>query len=493
MSIPLVRAAALLFAASLFGAPAAPLRADDAQSPPALSAPPQRSVIRYGQTVIAITDVRVIDGTGAAPREHQTVVISHGKIVTLGGSRTAAVPRGATIVDGRGYTLTPGFVGTHDHLYYVSGGPLFIMREMPYSFPRLYLAAGVTTIRTAGSVEPSTDLRVKQAIDSGVLAGPSIDVTSPYMTGFEPFFIQMGTLRTPADARRTVDFWADRGVTSFKLYINLPTAIGRAVIAEAHARGLRVLGHLCSIGMREAALMGVDSLEHGLLVDTEFTPGRTPGVCPTDAKAVRESIAALDIGGPQIRSLIRLLVSRHVAVSSTLANFEGGVPPPMRVEQRMFAIEDAESRDDVLLSRARAQARPPAARDLSKRLLAKEVEFEVAFYRAGGLLTQGPDPTGYGATIAGLGDQRDIELLVQGGLSPVEAIQVATLNGARSLGRDRTIGTIAAGKNADMVLIRGNPSADIRDIENVVTVFKNGVGYDSAKLLDSVKGIAGRQ
>lgn len=493
MNASFSRPGAFLFATCLLVAPAALLRADDAQTPPGLSAPAPRAVIRYAQAVIAITNVRVIDGTGAAAREKQTVIIAHGKIARVGGASLVRVPPGATIVDGRGYTLTPGFVGTHDHLYYVSGGPLFIMREMPYSFPRLYLASGVTTIRTAGSVEPYTDLRVKRAIDTGVLVGPAIDVTSPYMTGFEPFFIQMGTLRDPADARRTVDFWADRGVTSFKLYINLPIPIARAVIAEAHARKLRVLGHLCSIGMREAALMGVDSLEHGLLIDTEFMRGRKPGVCTTDAKAVRESIAALDIRGPQIQALIRLLVARHVAVSSTLANFEGSIPPPMRVERRMFAVEDAESRDDVLRARARAQARPAAARQLSKRLFAKELAFEVAFYRAGGILTQGPDPTGYGATIAGLGDQRDIELLVEGGLTPVQAIRVATANGARSLGRERTIGTIAEGKNADLVLIRGNPSADIRDIENVVTVFRNGVGYDSAKLIDSVKGIAGRQ
>jgi hypothetical protein len=126
-------------------------------------------------------------------------------------------------------------------------------------------------------------------------------------------------------------------------------------------------------------------------------------------------------------------------------------------------------------------------------MFANELAFEIAFYRAGGLLTQGPDPTGYGATIAGFGDQRDIELLVQGGLTPVQAVHVATQNGARSLGIDDRIGTVAPGKNADLVLVRGNPATRIDDIENVVTVFKDGVGYDSKKIIDSVRGIAGRQ
>jgi hypothetical protein len=367
------------------------------------------------------------------------------------------------------------------------------MREMPYSFPRLYLAGGVTTIRTTGSVEPYTDLRVKRAVDLGELVGPHIDVTSPYMTGYEPFFVQMGTLRNPADARRTVDFWADRGVMSFKLYMNIPRAIAQAVIDEAHARHLKVLAHLCSIGFEEAARMGVDSLEHGIFVDTEFVPGKTGDECNVTSRAVRQTLANLDINGPKARTLIRTLIAHHVALSSTLANFEGSIPPPMRVEQRMFDVLDPVSVDDVMKVRRRIEALSPAARALSRKAFDNDVKFEVAFYRAGGVLTQGPDPTGYGATIAGFGDQRDIELLVQGGLTPEQAIQVATENGAKSLGRDKSIGTIAAGKNADLALIHGNPAANIDDIENIVTVFKDGVGYDSRALIQSVKGIAGRQ
>jgi imidazolonepropionase-like amidohydrolase len=465
-----------------------------AQTPPNLGVPAASAVISYRDPVIAIQHVRVIDGTLAGPREDQTVVISHGRIAAAGTAASTTVPSGARIIDGRGYTLTPGFVGTHDHLYYVSNnGPLFLVREQPYSFPRLYLASGVTTIRTTGSVEPYTDLRIQHEIDAGQLVGPHMDVTSVYMTGYEPFFIQLGTLRSPADARQSVNFWADRGVTSFKLYMDIPPNIAQAVIDAAHQRHLKVLAHLCSIGLTKAAEMGVDSLEHGIWVDTEFTSAKHDDECPTNAAAVRDSIASLDINGPKAQKLIRTMLAHHVALSSTLANFEGSIPPPMRVEQRMFALQDAETVKDVMGSRKRVENSPAARRTTSKNMFAKELAFEVAFYRAGGLLTQGPDPTGYGATIAGLGDQRDIELLVQGGLTPIEAIHVATENGAISLGRHARIGTIAAGKNADLVLIKGNPAANIIDIENVVTVFKDGVGYDSKKIFDSVRGIAGRQ
>ncbi len=465
-----------------------------AQTPPNLGVPPAGAVISYSDPVIAIEHVRVIDGTLAAPRENQTVVMSHGRIAAMGTDARTNVPPNAKVIDGRGFTVTPGFVGTHDHLYYVSNnGPLFLVREQPYSFPRLYLAAGVTTIRTTGSVEPYTDLRLKGEIDRGQLVGPHMDVTSVYMTGYEPFFIQLGTLRSPADARESVNFWANRGVTSFKLYMDIPPDIAQAVIDAAHARHLKVLAHLCSIGLTKAAQMGVDSLEHGIVVDTEFTPVKHDDECPTNAAAVRESIANLDVKGPKAQTLIRTMLAHHVALSSTLANFEGSIPPPMRVEQRMFALQDRETVDDVLASRKRIESLPAARRALSQKVFANELAFEVAFYRAGGLLTQGPDPTGYGATIAGLGDQRDIELLVQGGLTPVEAIHVATQNGAISLGRQTHIGTISVGKNADIVLIRGNPARNINDIENVVTVFKDGVGYDSRKIFDSVRGIAGRQ
>ncbi|HET9029220.1 MAG TPA: amidohydrolase family protein [Candidatus Aquilonibacter sp.] len=462
-----------------------------AADPAALDAPPASAVISYSQPVIAIEHVRVIDGTGAAPAENQTVVVKRGKIVAYGASARTQVPAGATVIDGTGKTLTPGFVGTHDHLYYVSGGPLFVMREMPYSFPRMYLAGGVTTIRTTGSVEPYTDLHIKRSIDKGDLVGPHLDVTSAYLTGYEPFFVQMGDIETPELGRRTVDFWADQGMTSFKLYMQIKPSVAQAIVNEAHKRHLKVLGHLCTIGFAQASKMGVDSLEHGLFVDTEFTPGLDPDACPTTETAEAESIA--NLSGTKMHGLIALLVKNHTAVSSTLANFEGRTPPPMRVEERMFALLDPESKADVLATRAKVEARPQKATDLWRREYAAELRFEVAFFHAGGLLTQGPDPTGYGATIAGIGDQRDIELLVKGGLTPVEAIQVATLNGAKSLGRDKTIGSIAVGKNADLVLIDGNPAATIDDIENVVTVFKDGVGYDSKKLFASVKGIVGRQ
>jgi imidazolonepropionase-like amidohydrolase len=147
-----------------------------------------------------------------------------------------------------------------------------------------------------------------------------------------------------------------------------------------------------------------------------------------------------------------------------------------------------EAREAFFLLRQRPASLTPAKADNAAMLWKRNMELERAFAAAGGLLLAGPDPTGRGDVLPGFGDQRELELLVEAGFSPVEAIKIATLNGAIYLGRENQIGSIATGKNADLVVIKGDPSKQISDVENVEVVFKDGVGYDSHKLLDSVKG-----
>lgn len=445
--------------------------------------------------VFAITHVRVIDGTGAAPREDQTLVIANGKIQAMGPAASTQVPAGAKQIEGADYTVIPGLVGMHDHLYYTTtasfqrdpngkvGEPGLFINEVPYTAPRLYLAAGVTTIRTTGSVEPYTDLRVKRLIDEGRMPGPKIDATAPYLEGYPTIFAQMHSLTSPDDARRLVDYWADEGMTSYKAYMNINRADLTAAIQEAHKRGFKLTGHLCSVTWKEAAALGIDDLEHGpVFTDTSFVADKKPDVCPT-AKAGSDSWAKLDINGPQVQGLIRDLVSRHVSVTSTLPVFEISVPGRPPLQQRVLEAMSPEAKLSYLTARARASLPEP--------LLKKEMQFEHAFAQAGGLLLAGPDPTGNGGALPGFGDQREVELLVEAGFTPVEAIHVATANGAQYLGQQSRIGTVAPGKQADLVLIKGDPSKSIAEIENVEVVFKDGVGYDSKKLIDSVKGQVG--
>jgi hypothetical protein len=260
-----------------------------------------------------------------------------------------------------------------------------------------------------------------------------------------------------------------------------------AAVEAAHKHGLKITGHLCSIGFREAAALGIDDLEHGLLVDTEFVPGKSANVCPS-SKATDESLAKLDLTSAPFQEMIRDLVAHHVAVTSTLPVFETFVPNRPPLEQRVLDAMAMEARVDYLAIRARVAARTEP--DWAA-LFKKEMEFERDFAEAGGLLLAGNDPTGYGGDLAGFGDQREVELLVEAGFTPVEAIHIASANGAQFLGESDSIGTLAPGKAADLVLIHGDPAKNIADIEKVETVFKNGVGYDSAKLIESVRGSAG--
>ncbi len=449
--------------------------------------------VKVNAGVVALTHVRVIDGTGATPRENQTVVLSKGKIESIAPSGSADVPKDAQVLDLPGYSVIPGLVGMHDHLVYPVGRGVY--GEMAYSFPRLYLAEGVTTIRTTGSLEPYTDLELKKQIDRGERPGPKIHPTGPYLEGAGSWALQMHQLNGPDDATRTVNYWLDEGVDNFKAYMFITPAELSAAVTAAHKRGAKVTGHLCSVGFREAAAIGIDDLEHGLLVDTEFFPWKKPGECPE--KLDYAFISKLDVQSGPVHDMIVDLIQHHVALTSTLPVFELFVPGRPTIQQRVLDALSPDARSALLANKVTAEddasirKRYGTGTSPMTGAFKKEMEFEYAFAKAGGLLLAGLDPTGMGGIIAGFGDQREVELLVEAGFSPLDAIQIATENGAKYLGEADRIGTIQAGKQADLVVIKGDPSKKIEDIENVEIVFKDGIGYDSAKLIESVRGQVG--
>lgn len=449
-------------------------------------------------TSVALRHVEVIDGTGAAPRADQTLVIVGGKIAAVGPDSSATIPPDAEVHDYTGYAVLPGLVGMHDHLFYTAsrdtqrnspGGmePGFVVNEIPYTAPRLYLAAGVTTLRTTGSIEPYADLKVRSRIESGALPGPHLDLTAPYLEGAGTYFAQMHELSGPEEAGRFVDYWAATGMTSFKGYMNITRAELAAAAAAAHRHGLKITAHLCSVSWPEAVAAGVDDLEHGpVYTDSEFVAARQPDHCP-ESSAMAASWSARKVGDAEVEGLIRTLVAHHVAVTSTLPVFELGVPGRPPAQRRALDAMSSAARDSYLTFRGLIDPSNPTP----AKLFRTEMDFEHAFAAAGGLLLAGPDPTGAGGVLPGFGDQREIELLVEAGFTPVQAIHIGTENGARFLGREREIGTIAAGKRADLVLVHGDPAARIEDIENVSVVFKDGQGYDPARLVEAVRGQVG--
>jgi imidazolonepropionase-like amidohydrolase len=455
--------------------------------------PVTKNFISVDLPVVVLEHVRVIDGTGAAALTDQTVVIEKGMIREIGKSASVSIPAGARVMDLTGRSVIPGLVGMHDHLFYpaASGqGPVLgapaLYGEMGFSFPRLYLAGGVTSLRTTGSLETYTDLALKKMIDAGKIPGPKLHITGPYLEGAGSFAPQLHELSGPEEAVKLVNYWIDEGATSFKAYMHITRAELGAAIKAAHARGVKVTGHLCSVGFTEAADLGMDDLEHGIVVDQEFNPGKQPDVCPPSAND-HPSIEKVDVESEPVQTMIKKLVQNHVAVTSTLVIFETFAPEQPPVQNRILEALSLPSRADYLSVRSKVVEGKGSGGDLLK----KEMQFERDFVKAGGLLLSGEDPTGYGGVLAGFGDQRQTELLVEAGFTPLEAIHIATQNGAEFLGEGARIGTLKAGKQADLVVINGDPSQKIAEIENVEFVFKDGVAYDSRKLIDSVRGAVG--
>jgi imidazolonepropionase-like amidohydrolase len=460
--------------------------------------PEVRKYVRVSTRRTILTHVRVIDGTGAPALDDRNVTIDNGAIVAIADGADASPREGTTVMDLRGFSVMPGIVGMHDHLIAQIRPNLRddssfdapgLFAHMPFSAPRLYLANGVTTIRTAGSAAPYADVRLEQEIEAGQIPGPHIDVTGPYLEGAgDNLTPQFPHLSGPDDARQTVAFWADRGVTSFKAYAHITRDELRAAIAEAHKRRIKVTGHLCSVTYPEAIALGIDNLEHGFMANTQNDPDKRPDMCSDSGGDY--TLDHMSPDSPQAVQLMTSLVTHHVAITSTLPLRAAGLPGignmadghPLR-----SAVLDA-------MSPTLRQAfqlwyeHPSKTRAQTAVRLRREMDLERAFVAAGGLLLAGPDPVGLSGVVPGFADHREIELLVEAGFTPLDAIRIATFNGAIFLGRDRHIGSVAVGKNADLLVVNGNPAARITDIENVEIVFKDGVGYDVEKLLASVKG-----
>ena len=444
-----------------------------------------REFVSVDAPVIALTNVIVIDGSGGEPRSGQTVVITDDRITAVGPSSEVEVPNGAEVLELSGHTVVPGLVGMHNHSYYTAAGGR--AAQLDFSGPRIYLASGLTTIRTTGSRSTYAELNLKQAIESGQMPGPTLIVTGPYLTGGSG----PSTMARPQDpeaARRVVRYWAEEGVTWFKAYTQIGRAELGAAIDEAHKHGVKVTAHLCSVTYREAVALGIDNLEHGLFANTDYVPNKEPDRCPP---GFRRDYYDLDIEGPEVQATFREMIDNNVPMSSTLAVYEMSVPGRPPIDQRALDVLAPEVAEDVLAENQRYTERDPGDYGTSPAVFKKAMEYELAFFRAGGILGAGVDPTGYGAALPGFGDQRNYELLIEAGFTPGEAIQVMSANGAKILEMEDSIGSIEVGKIADLAVIGADLAADPANIKKVVTVFKNGVGFDSAKLIASITGYVG--
>lgn len=440
--------------------------------------------ISINEKTFAITNVTIIDGTGNAVKENQTLIISDKKIAQIGDASKIKLPKDITIIDGTNKTVIPGLVMLHEHMFYTK--PFenwFSVGQMTFTFPRLYLAGGVTSMRTAGSIQPQTDLNVKKWINEGKMTGPKMHVTSPFIEREGPKVPELGFIDNADEVATIVNYWADKGATSFKVYNNITKEDLKICVREAHKRGLKVTGHLCSITYEEASEIGIDNLEHGFMASSDFAVDKEENLCaPFSA---RKGLASEAENGEKINALIDLLIKNKTVITTTPNVFEpytdreivpgGGLEALMpQIQERLKTnYNNAQGRDDFSL-----------------KLFNKNLKWIKRFYDKGGFLVAGTDPTGAGRTVAGYANQRTIEILVEAGFSLINAIKICTHNGAEFL-EENTLGTIEVGKTADLLLINGDLRADIKNIRKLETVFKDGIGFDSKKLFESVKGKVG--
>lgn len=447
------------------------------------STPEKTPFIAYDQPTIALVGVKLIDGTGAKVKPNQTIIMSNGMITYVGDANKAHVAEGTTVINGAGKSVIPGLVMMHEHMFYPTGNAHYT--EMLYSFPKLYLAGGATTVRTAGTTAPYGDLNVRDAIKEGITFGPDIDVTAPYLNGPGLPILKLKSLRDAENAKKMIDYWSYEGVTSYKAYMQISESELNTVIELAHQREQKVTAHLCSITYREAADLGIDNLEHGFFAATDFVKDKVAGECP---KAAHQSLVDLDIDSPEVANLINHLVDKKVALTSTLTVYETytkGRPKayPLALEALIPQLKTHYENNWQKIAQQQDATWPVVFEKMRK--------LEKRFVEAGGLLMAGTDPTGFGGVVAGFSNQRMVELLVESGFSIEQAIKISSLNGATYLGRDKSIGSVEVGKRADLVLINGDLSQDTSAIQQMQYVFKQGVGYNSAALINATKQVVG--
>jgi len=441
--------------------------------------------ISVNAAVVAITNVTIIDGTGTTPKTNQTIILNNDRIDDVGDTTSITIPEGATVIDGTGKTVIPGLVMLHEHLFYTKPfEDWFSVGQMTFTFPRLYLAGGVTTMRTAGSIQPQTDLNVKKWINEGKMTGPKMDVTGPFIEREGPRVPELGFIGNTEEVSKIVNYWADKGVTSFKVYNNITKEDLEICVREAHQRGLKVTGHLCSLTYEEASKIGIDNLEHGFMASSDFATDKKENQC--NPFMARVGLNNADLDDPRITRLIDLLIKNKTAITATPVVFEPYTDHEVVPGGGL----------DALAPQIRGRVQQVYNRNLNRdgnsiRLFNKNLEWLKRFYEKGGLLVAGTDPTGAGRTVAGYANQRTIEVFVEAGFSIEETIKICTYNGALFLNKENQIGSISKGMKADLILINGQLTDTIKNIRKMEIVFKDGVGFDSQKLFTSIKGLVG--
>lgn len=423
-------------------------------------------------SVFLLENARLIDGTGRAARDKVTVVIEGGRITHVG-SAPAKAPNGAVRIDLSGHTILPGLVMMHEHINYFSGA--YVWDSQPGSVPKLLLAAGVTTARTAGSESPQVDLNLKKRIDAGRAPGPRLFVTGAYLNGESGGFLGDTVVSNAEDARAVTAYWGSRGATSIKAYSAISPDALQGAVDEANRRGMHVAGHLGEISCTQAAIAGIHTIEHGLTSCTKDF-GITPETMGTFRYEKTSGAAA---------KLIALLRAKNVTIVATPPTTE---PYDPSAEELSMLSYDQRKRYDEFTKSPPPWFPPKEERESWN---AQNRAFERDFVAAGGRLLIGGDAADFGV-VPGYANHSAIIALVHAGFAPLQVFRFATSDAADFLGIGQQVGIVAAGRSADLLIVRGAPDRRIEDIRDVAFVFKDGLAYDPVKLRAAAKGMLGQ-
>jgi hypothetical protein len=417
---------------------------------------------------VAIERVRLFDSEHAAMLENQTVVISGERFSAVGPSSSVKIPADAQRIDGTGKTILPGLFDMHAHAQALDG--------------ILNIASGVTTVRDMGNDIDELQ-HLQDQWQSGTTIGPRL-WKAGFIDGRGPFQAPTGLYAdNAAEAEAAVNRYADLGYVQIKVYSSLKPELVPGIVKLAHARGLRVSGHIPN-GMIASQFVedGADEIQHINFIFLNFLASQVKDTrTPERFTAVGANAAKLDLQSKPVNDFIQLLLDHHTTVDVTMATFEG-----------MFTGRPGQASPDFapVLNRLPAQVQRAAYsgglpvtagndqlyKDSYRAMLAMTKKM----YDAGVPILAGTDAT------AGLMLHRELELEVQAGIPPAKSLQIATFNAARLLKQEKELGSIAEGKRADFLLVEGNPAGHISDIRRCRTVMKDGTLYNSADLYAAV-------
>lgn len=387
------------------------------------------------ESTIAIVGATLIDGLGG-PAIPDSVVIVRGDRIAAAGKRTSVtIPPGAEVVEANGLTLLPGLIDSHFHI------------DGDDSLPALYLSHGVTSLR-----DPGQWIKAYDAARAAPAPVPRLFLCGPHLDSPPPAYPKDSYLVRDADETRlAVNRFVDGGASGIKVYFRLPLALIKVAIDTAHARGVPVMGHLEIVDARDAINAGIDGIEHATSFGTALLPLR-------DAETYRQAVLAdnsarvegryqvwnsIDLKTPQARALFKLIVDRGVFVSPTLAVFERQIGDKGTTIVHTHAF--------------------------------KQMEAFVGLVKKAGAKVVVGSHSDVPHAKRGWAYQRELELLVASGLTPMEAIVAGTSENARYFHSDDRIGSVEAGKLADLILVQGDPLKDISNMRRIRRVMLNGV------------------